>query len=104
LEVIKPDIGKRYRTINLEHISLIMLILQEEASSLGKPVLVMRDITERPKAVDVGTLEFVGTDKSLIIDKVNELINDSETYQKMFKAHSPYGDGKASSRILNYLK
>ncbi|RLD75908.1 MAG: UDP-N-acetylglucosamine 2-epimerase (non-hydrolyzing) [Bacteroidetes bacterium] len=74
--------------------------IQEEAPSLGKPVLVMRDTTERPEAVDAGTVELVGTDKKKIIEKVNKLINDSKFYQKMSKAHNPYGDGNASERIV----
>ncbi len=77
--------------------------VQEEAPNLGKPVLVMRDTTERPEAVDAGTVELVGTDKKLIISKVNELIRDHSKYEKMSKAHNPYGDGKASGRILNTL-
>jgi len=75
--------------------------IQEEAPSLGKPVLVMRDTTERPEAVEAGTVELVGTNKDLIVAKVNELINDIAIYHKMSKAHNPYGDGKASGRILN---
>ena len=63
----------------------------------------MRDTTERPEAVDAGTVELVGTDKKLIISKVNELIRDHSKYEKMSKAHNPYGDGKASGRILNTL-
>ena len=78
--------------------------IQEEAPSLGKPVLVMRDTTERPEAVDAGTVELVGTDKGLIIEKVNELISNSDKYKRMSKAHNPYGDGKACERILNHLK
>lgn len=74
--------------------------IQEEAPSLGKPVLVMRDTTERPEAVEAGTVELVGTDKNLIIKKVNELIKDKSKYEKMSKAHNPYGDGNASIRIL----
>ena len=75
--------------------------IQEEAPSLGKPVLVMRDTTERPEAVESGTVELVGTDMNLIINKVNDLINDKSKYEFMSKAHNPYGDGKASKRILN---
>lgn len=77
--------------------------IQEEAPSLGKPVLVMRDTTERPEAVDAGTVELVGTDKDLIINKVNDLIKDKSKYEKMSKAHNPYGDGKASEKILKFL-
>jgi len=77
--------------------------IQEEAPSLGKPVLVMRDTTERPEAVDAGTVELVGTDKKTIIEKVNKLISDKMLYEKMSKAHNPYGDGEASKRIVNFL-
>ncbi len=78
--------------------------IQEEAPSLGKPVLVMRDTTERPEAVEAGTVELVGTDKEEIVKKVNELINNSERYKQMSKSHNPYGNGKASLEILNVLK
>ncbi len=77
--------------------------IQEEAPSLGKPVLVMRDTTERPEAVEAGTVELVGTNKKLIISKVEELIKNTEKYETMSKAHNPYGDGKASSRIVKVL-
>jgi len=77
--------------------------IQEEAPSLGKPVLVMRDTTERPEALDAGTVALVGTDKDLIASKVSELITDSSKYEQMSQAHNPYGDGKSSQRILNYL-
>lgn len=78
--------------------------IQEEAPSLGKPVLVMRDTTERPEAVEAGTVELVGTNKDLIIRKVNELMSDKNKYEKMSKAHNPYGDGKAGYRILKHLR
>lgn len=77
--------------------------IQEEAPSLGKPVLVMRDTTERPEAVEAGTVELVGTNKELIIEKVNELVEDSTKYELMSKAYNPYGDGNASYRILKHL-
>ena len=77
--------------------------IQEEAPSLGKPVLVMRNTTERPEAIDAGTVELVGTNKDKIIEKVNELINNHKFYEKMSKAHNPYGDGKASKRITEAL-
>jgi UDP-N-acetylglucosamine 2-epimerase (non-hydrolysing) len=73
--------------------------IQEEAPGLGKPVLVMRDTTERPEAVNAGTVELVGTDKYTIIEKVEELMLYSEKYQKMSKAHNPYGAGKAAKTI-----
>lgn len=77
--------------------------IQEEAPSLGKPVLVMRDTTERPEAVDAGTVELVGTNKKLIFVKVNELINSPQKYKKMSLAHNPYGDGMASRIIIESL-
>lgn len=78
--------------------------VQEEAPGLGKPVLVMRDTTERPEAVEAGTVRLLGTDASLIRDAVQELLDDKVLYQKMSQAHNPYGDGKASQRILAFLK
>ncbi|BBG65168.1 UDP-N-acetylglucosamine 2-epimerase [Hydrogenimonas sp.] len=78
--------------------------IQEEAPSLGKPVLVMRKTTERPEAVDAGTVKLVGTDEELIVKSVQELLNDPESYEAMSKAHNPYGDGKACDRITETLK
>ena len=78
--------------------------VQEEAPSLGKPVIVVRDETERPEAVEAGTVKLVGSDSELIIKEVQHLIDDKESYQKMSNAHNPYGDGKAVERIINYLK
>lgn len=78
--------------------------VQEEAPSLGKPVLVMRDTTERPEAVDAGTVKLVGTNKDLIIQSAIDLIENEELYSAMSKAHNPYGDGQASSRILKFIK
>ena len=69
--------------------------VQEEAPSLGKPVLVMRDTTERPEALEAGTVKLVGTDKEKIIKEAQKLINDKKEYEKMSKSHNPYGDGKA---------
>lgn len=77
--------------------------VQEEAPSLGKPVLVMRDTTERPEAVAAGTVKLVGTDSGTIIAAVAELIENEETYEKMSFAHNPYGDGKACQRIIDGL-
>lgn len=77
--------------------------IQEEAPSLGKPVLVMRDTTERPEAVDAGTVRLVGTDTQLIVGQVNRLLTDEAEYKKMSLAHNPYGDGKACARILDAL-
>jgi UDP-N-acetylglucosamine 2-epimerase (non-hydrolysing) len=78
--------------------------VQEEAPSLGKPVLVMRDTTERPEAVSAGTVKLVGTNKQLLIDEAQSLIDNEEAYKNMSMAHNPYGDGKASERIINVLK
>jgi len=77
--------------------------IQEEAPSLGKPVLVMRDTTERPEALESGTVKLVGTNKNEIIKMVNQLLTDSNFYMQMSKAHNPYGDGKASSIIRDIL-
>jgi UDP-N-acetylglucosamine 2-epimerase (non-hydrolysing) len=77
--------------------------IQEEAPSLGKPVLVMRETTERPEAVDAGTVKLVGTDAERIFTAVSSLMDDSETYESMSRAHNPYGDGLACKRILDAL-
>ena len=77
--------------------------IQEEAPSLGKPVLVMRDVTERPEAVEAGTVRLVGADCGRIVDSVSELISMPESYAHMAKAHNPYGDGQACARILEAL-
>lgn len=78
--------------------------VQEEAPSLGKPVLVMRDTTERPEAVTAGTVILVGTDKNKIISEASRLLNDEKAYQAMTKVHNPYGDGKASERIVQFIQ
>ena len=78
--------------------------VQEEAPGLGKPVLVMRDTTERPEAVDAGTVRLVGTESSVIRDAVQQLLDDQSVYERMSLAHNPYGDGKACSRIVEFLK
>lgn len=78
--------------------------VQEEAPSLGKPVLVMRDTTERPEAVDAGTVKLVGTDRSAIVREANTLLDDPDTYAAMARAHNPYGDGLAADRIRQILK
>jgi UDP-N-acetylglucosamine 2-epimerase (non-hydrolysing) len=77
--------------------------IQEEAPSLGKPVLVMRDTTERPEAVESGTVKLVGTNKNEIVKIVNRLLTDSNFYMQMSKAHNPYGDGKAGGIICDIL-
>ncbi|MBL4932684.1 non-hydrolyzing UDP-N-acetylglucosamine 2-epimerase [Clostridium paridis] len=78
--------------------------LQEEAPHLGKPVLVLRDVTERPEAVAAGTVKLVGTDVEKIITEANKLLNDKVEYEKMSKAVNPYGDGKASIRIVDAIE
>ena len=78
--------------------------VQEEAPSLGKPVLVMRETTERPEAVDAGTVKLVGTDATRIVSEVNRLLDDRSAYEAMSFAHNPYGDGKAVDRILNRIR
>lgn len=78
--------------------------IQEEAPSLGKPVLVMRDTTERPEAVNAGTVKLVGTNAELIVSSVNELIDNPELYLKMSELHNPYGDGTASKKIVQIIK
>ncbi|GET21585.1 non-hydrolyzing UDP-N-acetylglucosamine 2-epimerase [Prolixibacter denitrificans] len=77
--------------------------IQEEAPGLGKPVLVMRDTTERPEALDAGTVKLVGTDKSAIINEVTELIREQQAYEGMAMANNPYGDGKACGRIVKHF-
>jgi UDP-N-acetylglucosamine 2-epimerase len=77
--------------------------IQEEAPSLGKPVLVMRDTTERPEAVDAGTVRLVGTDCSRIVSETLTLLNVPDQYQQMSRAHNPYGDGLAAMRIVDEL-
>ncbi|MEY8251089.1 MAG: UDP-N-acetylglucosamine 2-epimerase, partial [Colwellia sp.] len=93
--------------VNLMRLSTIILTdsggIQEEAPSLGKPVLVMRETTERPEAVTAGTVQLVGTDKDLIVNSINELLKKQEKFTAMSQAHNPYGDGNACSRILNIL-
>ena len=87
--------------------STIVLIdsggIQEEAPGLGKPVLVMRDTTERPEALESGTVHLVGTDYDKIFNEVSTLLEDDTAYEKMSKAVNPYGDGKACGRIVNYI-
>ncbi len=78
--------------------------VQEEAPSLGKPVLVMRDATERPEAVDAGTVILVGTDRRRILSEATRLLSDVDAYISMSHAQNPYGDGKAVERIVNYLE
>lgn len=89
-------------------ISTLMLTdsggIQEEAPALGKPVLVMRETTERPEGVEAGTAKLVGTDLERIVSAVNHLLDDKEAYQGMAQAHNPFGDGRASERIVALLR
>ena len=78
--------------------------VQEEAPSLGKPVLVMRDTTERPEAVEAGTVRLVGTDENLIVAEMFRLLDDNDAYRSMSRAHNPYGDGLAADRIVDAIR
>ena len=78
--------------------------IQEEAPSLGKPVLVMREVTERPEAVTAGTVQLVGTDKNKITNNINQLLNNTTLYKQMSVAHNPYGDGCACQLIVEQIK
>lgn len=78
--------------------------VQEEAPSLGKPVLVMRDTTERPEAVEAGTVKLVGTDAAAIVSNVTSLLRDKDVYRRMSETHNPYGDGRACERIIAALR
>ncbi len=77
--------------------------VQEEAPSLGKPVLVMRETTERPEAVTAGTVRLVGTDRKKIVEEAALLLDDREAYKRMSMTHNPYGDGRAAERIVQTL-
>jgi UDP-N-acetylglucosamine 2-epimerase (non-hydrolysing) len=99
----------------LEYLSFVYLLdmasivltdsggIQEEAPGLGKPVLVMRDTTERPEAVEAGTVKLVGTNYNKIVSEVAHLLDDAMHYTKMSKAANPYGDGKACERIIDFF-
>ncbi|ETK13311.1 UDP-N-acetylglucosamine 2-epimerase, partial [Tannerella sp. oral taxon BU063 isolate Cell 8/11] len=78
--------------------------IQEEAPGLGKPVLVMRDTTERPEALEAGTVKLVGTDYDKIVSEVSSLLSDIQYYRKMSQAVNPYGDGRACRRIVDALR
>ncbi|MDP6417345.1 MAG: UDP-N-acetylglucosamine 2-epimerase, partial [Gammaproteobacteria bacterium] len=78
--------------------------IQEEAPSLGKPVLVMRDTTERPEAVEAGTVKLVGTDVDCIVDNASSLLADEKAYARMAQSINPYGDGKACGRIIKAIR
>ena len=93
---------------NYMHHSYLILTdsggIQEEAPSLGKPVLVMRDTTERPEGIDAGTLKLVGTSEEGIYNEFTNLLNNEEEYAKMAHASNPYGDGHASERIADIIE
>ena len=109
------DLGNLFFIEPLEYLSFVYLMekacivltdsggIQEEAPGLGKPVLVMRDTTERPEALEAGTVKLVGTDYNKILDEVSLLLDDPATYEKMSKAVNPYGDGMACGRIVERL-
>ena len=109
------QLGNMFFIEPLEYLSFVYLMekativltdsggIQEEAPGLGKPVLVMRDTTERPEALDAGTVKLVGTDYDKIVNSVSELLDDEEAYQRMSQAVNPYGDGKACPRIVAHL-
>lgn len=110
------DMGSVYLTEPLEYPDFVNLMarvhivltdsggVQEEAPSLGVPVLVMRDITERPEAITAGAARLVGTDKDTIVNEVNRLLDDVDSYQEMALAINPYGDGRASDRIVQAIR
>ena len=78
--------------------------IQEEAPTLGKPVLVMRNVTERQEGIDAGNAKLVGTERSKIVEAVDQLLVDKNIYSAMSTATNPYGDGTTSNQIVNYLK
>lgn len=110
------NLGNMFFIEPLEYLSFVYLMekstivltdsggIQEEAPGLGKPVLVMRDTTERPEALTAGTVKLVGTDFDKIVGEVSELLDNVEYYDRMSKAVNPYGDGRACERIVNVLK
>ena len=109
------NLGNMFFIEPLEYLSFVFLMekssivltdsggIQEEAPGLGKPVLVMRDTTERPEALDAGTVKLVGTDYNMIVNEISVLLDDSKEYDKMSKAVNPYGDGHACQRIVEFL-
>lgn len=109
------NLGNMFFIEPLEYLSFVYLMekstiiltdsggIQEEAPGLGKPVLVMRDTTERPEALSAGTVKLVGTDYNKIMNEVSSLLDDKEIYEEMSKAVNPYGDGLACERIVNHL-
>lgn len=110
------DLGNMFFIDPLEYLGFVYLMekssvvltdsggIQEEAPGLGKPVLVMRETTERPEALEAGTVKLVGTDYNRIVEEVSVLLDSSEAYERMSRAVNPYGDGKACGRIITLLK
>lgn len=110
------NLGNMFFIEPLEYLSFVFLMekstivltdsggIQEEAPGLGKPVLVMRDTTERPEALEAGTVKLVGTDYDMIVDETSKLLNDEQAYNVMSKAVNPYGDGLACGRIVEVIK
>ena len=110
------EAGNMFFIEPLEYLSFVYLMekstlvltdsggIQEEAPGLGKPVLVMRDTTERPEALEAGTVKLVGTNYDRIVNEVSQLLDDAAYYDAMSKAVNPYGDGKACERIVNFIK
>ena len=110
------EVGNMFFIEPLEYLSFVYLMekstlvltdsggIQEEAPGLGKPVLVMRDTTERPEALEAGTVKLVGTDYGKIVSEVSRLLDDAAYYDSMSKAVNPYGDGKACERIVDFIK
>jgi UDP-N-acetylglucosamine 2-epimerase (non-hydrolysing) len=110
------NLGNMFFIEPLEYLSFVYLMekstivltdsggIQEEAPGLGKPVLVMRDTTERPEALEAGTVKLVGTNYNKIVSEVSMLLENKEYYDTMSKAVNPYGDGLACGRIVEWLK
>jgi UDP-N-acetylglucosamine 2-epimerase (non-hydrolysing) len=110
------NLGNMFFIEPLEYLSFVYLMekstivltdsggIQEEAPGLGKPVLVMRDTTERPEALEAGTVKLVGTNYDRIVNEVSQLLDDAAYYDAMSRAVNPYGDGKACERIVNFIK
>ena len=106
IHLVKPQDYQNFVSL-LKHSYLILTDsggVQEEAPSLGKPVLVLRETTERPEAVDAGVVKIVGTDSKIVVAEASKLLSDKSAYQKMANAMNPYGDGRASARTIDGLK
>ena len=106
IHLVKPQDYQNFVSL-LKHSYLILTDsggVQEEAPSLGKPVLVLRETTERPEAVDAGVVKIVGTDSKIVTAEASKLLSDKSAYQKMANAMNPYGDGRASARTIDGLK